>query len=293
MWPTLVSIGPLAIQSFGFVLAASVFFGGFVWWQKGREEGFDEEELMDIWLLAGVLGLVFGRGWYILANWDFFSGSFYKMMFLTKYPGLAYEGVWIGAVLMILIQVIKKKWNFFKLAETGLFAFLIVEMFGWLGSFLAGSSIGKMTTWWWGIKFPGVDGKRIPVQLFFIVSIGLLFKIIKSWEKEYRSFKWYKSEKGEAKSGFLVACYLIGLGLLTLLLGFFQQLPNILWIFSSRQLFGIAMFLSGSLLLLERSGITIKKARKQEPKKPVVSKIERNKKVKLTKKRRKKGFDFK
>ena len=87
MWPTILSIGPLAIHSFGLMVLLGVFFGGFWFWQKGREEGFKEESLMDVWLASGLVGLLLGRVWFVLSNWPEFVGNIYKMLFVTKYPG--------------------------------------------------------------------------------------------------------------------------------------------------------------------------------------------------------------
>lgn len=274
MWPTLVSIGPIAIHSFGLLLAAGIFFGGFVLWQKGREESFDEEMVMDSWLLSGVAGLVLGRIWYILFHWQAFGGSWYKMLFLTKFPGLAYEGVWLGAVVVLILFAVKRRWDVWLYGETAVMAWLTVEIFAWLGSFLAGSTLGRPTSWWWGVRFPGDELKRQPVQLLFLVLLFILGYVLNKWEKEYRSFGWYQQKKGEAKPGFLLAVYMIGLGLMRISVGFLSEGIN--------QWFGLGLVLAGSLILLFRSGITVKHPVKSLP---VVKQIKPR--------RKKKGFDFK
>lgn len=283
MWPTIISIGPLAIQSFGLMMVLGIFFGGFLFWQKGREEGFEEESLMDVWLLSGLASLLFGRVWYIFSNWEVFSADIYKMLFITKYRGLSYEGVFVGAFALLMFSSLKRKWDSFRLLEVSVFAWLAVEMFGWFGSFLAGSNLGKVTSLFWGIKFPGAEGKRHPVQLIYIVCFWLLFKLFKKWEKEYRSFSWYKSDKGETKTGFLVGVYLVSMSLVKLVSSLVMDLSNLsayYWFFS-------AMFVLGSLILIFRSGIYLKVLKKKEELKPK-PKFE-SKKIK----RKKKGFDFK
>ena len=292
MWPTLISVGPLAIQSFGLMLFLGIFFGGFLFWQKGREEGFKEESLMDVWLVTGLVGLLMGRAWYVLVNWDFFVGSFYRMMFLTKFPGLSYQGVFLGAGLMLLVMATKNKWSVWRLMEVGVFSWLVVEMFGWFGSFLAGSNLGQVTTWFWGLGFPGVEGRRHPVQLIILCLLWLLYKLLKKWEKEYRSFSWYKADKSEVSSGFLVGAYLIGLSLVKLGVGFIIEQENLA---SFYWFFGV-MFLLGGLIIFTRSGITIKSKEKKEVsvKRPEVKLKNPSTKLRIKKKKRKKqGFDFK
>lgn len=278
MWPTLISLGPMAIHSFGFLLFLGVFFGGFIWWQKGREEGFEEESLMDYWLIAGVVAVVLGRAWYVLSHWPDFGGSWYKILFLTKFPGLTYEGAWLGAVVSLLILGAKKEWHVWRMLEVLVFSLLMVEMFAWLGSFLAGNNLGKETSWWWGLGFPGVEGRRHPVQLLWLLGLWLLLRLFKKWEKAYRGFKWYQHGKDEAKPGFLVAAYLIGLGLLRMGLSFLMEVRE--WRFS------LGLILVGSLILIERSGIKMGRGKKP-------AKLPEGKKTKFLGKRKKQGFDFK
>ncbi len=276
MWPTIVSVGPLAIQSYGLFLAIGIFFGGFVWWHKGREENFKEEELMDVWLLSLLAGFLASRVWHVLTNWGVYQGNWYKMLFITKYPGLSYEGMWVGAVMMIIFQTLKRKWDLAKLLEIGVFSFLMVEVFGFLGSFLAGSSLGKETNWWWGVAFPGVEAKRHPTQLLWVLVLVILFNVLKRLEKEYRSFKWYQSDKGEAKTGLLIAVYLLSMGGLRLLFG---SISEVNWWFAG------GLVVAGLVVLVDRKGKKVK----------IVKEVQTNKKevVKRKKKRKKKGFDFK
>jgi len=276
MWPTLISIGPLAIQSFGFFMFLGVFFGGFIWWQKGKEEGFEENFLMDHWLISGVTAMISGRAWYVLTHWQIFGASWYKILFFTKFPGLSYEGALIGAIIMLLILGKRRDWDLWSMAEIGVFSLLTVELFGTIGSFLGGSNLGKATSWWWGIGFPGVDGRRHPAQVIYLILLFLIFKLFKKWENEYRRFEWYQHGKDEAKPGFLTSMYLISLGLVKLGLGFLMDYNNI-W-------FNISLIVLGGLILVERSGIKVELSK---------NKTVGLKNSKIIKKRKKKGFDFK
>ncbi len=190
MWPTLIAIGPIAIHSFGLMLFLGLFFGGFVFWQKGREEGTAEDSLMDGWLISGLVSLLVARTWMVLTHWPEFN-SWYRILFLTKFPGLAYEGAFFGFWLGMIIWILKKKWVFWPMLEAAVFSQLVVEMFGWLGQFLA------------------VGNLKSPWQMIWAIGLIGLYKLLKFWEKKYRGF---------SKPGFLAAVYLCGLGLLQLVL---------------------------------------------------------------------------
>ncbi|MBU1085031.1 MAG: prolipoprotein diacylglyceryl transferase family protein [Candidatus Beckwithbacteria bacterium] len=284
MWPTLLSIGPIAIHSFGVLVFLGIFFGGFVWWQKGREESFDEELLMDIYLSSLVSSLFLGRVWYVVINWSFFTGSVYRMLFLTKFPGLSFEGVLVGGLLGLVVFSLKKSFDIWKVLELSVYSLLIIEALAFVGSFLSGSNLGSKTSLFFGVPFPGVSGRRYPVQLIYVVCFWGLYKLLKFFEKEYRGFSWYSSLKGEARPGFLIASYLIGIGLIHAVLGFISE--------SSNLKFSLTLVFVGVLILFLRSGINLKRENKKS-----LDKIKNPLQIKeirrVSKKRKKKGFDFK
>lgn len=282
MWPTLISLGPIAIHSFGVMVFLGVFLGGFIWWQRGKEEGMEEDSLIDIWLTAGVISLITARIGQILSHWQDFGASWYKMVFFTKFPGLSYEGAWLGAILTLIILVLKKGWNMWQALDLGVLALVMVEIFSWLGALLAGSNLGKATGWWWGLKFPGVETSRQPVQILWFIGLWLLYRLLAKWEKTYRSFNWYQQENGEAKPGLLLSVYLIVLGLLKLSLGFLTDIKELSYGLGLNQWFGVILMIGGGLILLFRSG----KLNELKLKTATV-------KLKPRLKRKKRGFDFK
>src|SRR3990167_1684239 len=223
MWPTLISFGPISLHSFGVLVFLGLFFGGFKLWQRAKEEGWDEAAVMDSWLFAAVSSLIVGRLGFIFNYWGEFGGSVYKMIFLTEFLGLSAEGAWLGAAA----------------------ALLIVEIFSRLGSFLAGTNLGKAAPAGLGLTFPGIDQPRWPVQLLWALALGLIYLLINYWEKHYRSFSW-------AKEGFLAAVYLILLGGLKICLGFLEESS------AFGGWWGAGLGLAGGLILIFRSGITIK-----------------------------------
>lgn len=177
----------------------------------------------------------------VLAHWPELN-SWYRILFLTKFPGLAYEGAFFGFWMAMIIWILKKKWAFWPMLEATVFSQLIVEVFGWLGQFLAVGSL------------------KFPWQLIWAIGLVGLYRLLKFFEKKYRSF---------SQPGFLAAVYLLGLGLLQL-------------IFRSRWLGGV-LIISGLLLLLERTG------RLNRPK----VKLEKVRAEKVKPTRKKLGFDFK
>lgn len=244
MWPTIISWGPIRIHSFGIMLFLGLFFGVFKLWQKTKEEGWDEVKVFDAWFLSGIFGIILGRIGFGLLQPEIFAGSWYKILWLTQYPGLSGETVWWGMLVALIVLALLKKIDFWHFTGILIPAALIVEIFIRLGTFLGGTNLGKLAPAGWGLVFPGVDGGRWPVQLFWTAALILVYIVINVLEKNYRRlFPW-------AKDGFLLAIYCLLSGGLRLGLGRIE-LEAVFW-------WGGAQVAAGILILLLRSGITIK-----------------------------------
>jgi hypothetical protein len=168
MLPTLIALGPIIIRSFGVCLALGLFFGGFVFWKKGREEGVTEEELMDSWLLAALSAFLFSRAGFVLSHWNEFN-NWYRILFFTKFPGLSYAGALCGFWLILTFLIIKKRWPVWPLLETAVFSEIVAEIFGWLGRWLAAGA------WRW------------PWELIRAAILIITYLSMTKWEKEYRN----------------------------------------------------------------------------------------------------------
>jgi len=229
MWPTLISIGPIDIHSFGVLLFLGFFLGAFKLWQKAKEAGWEESAVMDGWLIAGAGAVITGRLGYILFYPEVFGGSWYKMIFLTKFPGLSAETAWLGGLIILLVWGFKQKLNFWTWFEAVVAAVLLVEIMAHLGSLLAGAD-------------------RL-AETIRVAGLVLVYGLLNFWEKRYRTLN--------LKEGVLAAAYLILTGVLSFGLGWRQSQPYQWW--------GVGLAVAGGLILWFRSGITIKAPVKKLP----------------------------
>ncbi|MFC1790016.1 prolipoprotein diacylglyceryl transferase [Patescibacteria group bacterium] len=218
MYPILFQIGQFSFSSIGVSLSLGFFICFFICWRRLRELGFNEEKIVDSFLLASLSGFIFARIIFALANWPRFGFNLAAWLYFPSFPGFSLWGAMSGFFVGFWFFSKKEKWSFYKLADQLVFGICLFALFAQIGMFLDGSNLGKETSALWGLYFPGDMVRRQPVSLFeaiFYLGIGiLLLKIERAW----RGWEWYKSQK----DGFLFFLFFILLGFFKFSLAFLK-----------------------------------------------------------------------
>jgi phosphatidylglycerol:prolipoprotein diacylglycerol transferase len=219
MLPILFALGAVKIYTESVFLAVAFLMMGYVFWRRGREEHYAEDELFDGLLLALVWGVIWSRIGFILLHLDVFGLSLGKWFDVAFAPGfLPLAGVIAGA--WFLFRYAKKqKWNAFEILDFAALAVTMAFAIVWLGAFFGGTNFGYNTTLPWGITFPQVFDKRHPTQIYGFALYTVLFFYLSWVEGKYRTYEWYRDKKHSAQTGFLFCVFLIAYGLFGLLLG--------------------------------------------------------------------------
>lgn len=301
MFPTLLQIGPVYISSLGFFSFLGFLFGGFVIWRKGKEEGFDEELILDLWIVSLFVGFLTGRLIFCLTNPSFWTKLLLGFFSFAKAPGFSFFGFVLGMLIVWLVFSKKQKWDFWKLADIVIFAFLLFQIFWRLGQFLDGSFVGRETSLPWGLHFPAIEGARHPIQIYEMLFLVLFYWLLSKLERSYRLFRWYQDKRGETKPGFLLLTYFLLYGVLRLLLEIVRDSSLYFKGISWEQLASVVMISGAAASFWVRSGRELKfdfsflLGRKEKLKPLIPVKQERIRKAKKVKKFKhiKKGLDAK
>jgi prolipoprotein diacylglyceryltransferase len=214
MFPILLSVGPVTISTFAIFFFLSLFFAGFAFWKKAREEHYDEEQIFDVLLQVNLWGFVAGRLGYVLLHLDEFGLNPLAWVSLWDRPGISYV-VWVAVASVLLYRrALEEKWDGFEILDFWSLSVSMGQIWLWIGFFLAGSYVGTSTQLPWGVTLPNVFDARHPVQLYAaLASVGLYWFL--SWvEYHYRTFGWYRGAKKSAETGFLWSVYLIATGVI-------------------------------------------------------------------------------
>ncbi|MFH2022573.1 MAG: prolipoprotein diacylglyceryl transferase family protein [Patescibacteria group bacterium] len=254
MWPNLFTVGPLTLKSLGLMGVLAMMTMAFVFWRRGREEHYMEDQLFDAFLVSLLIGLVVSRIGFIVFNFGVFGFNLNSWLDLSGVPGM-YLGLGVvSAGLWMARASGKNKWDEFEILDLWVTALAIGLGVLHLGLFLAGVGVGQATYLPWGMTFPGQLEAHHPNQLY---TAGFFFALTPylAWtEYHYRTFGWYRKGKKAAKTGFLLSIFMILSGVFLLGRSFFQVSTVMIWHQPADTWFYLGLIVWGSFVLLKRAG---------------------------------------
>lgn len=183
--PTSFHLGPLVFHTYGFGLAIAAY----VAYSYARHR-FAKKEInlepfgwFTFWILvAAVIG---ARGANIATNWSYYDGHPARWIAVWQ-GGLASFGG-IGAALVVGLILERRWWPDTPLAKFS-DALIPALILGWaIGRFLGPQFMidggGHLTHQWFGIRYVGQVGKRVPVPIIQGLEDGTLWLILVGLEK--------------------------------------------------------------------------------------------------------------
>lgn len=130
------------VHSYGLMLVVAFYSAYFLSRWTARKEGIDPNRMIDILLIAAVLGIVGSRALFLIQYRDQITG-FFDLIAIWR-GGLVFYGGLIAAVVGLLIYVRKKKLPTWRLADAAAPAIMIGLAFGRIGCFLNGCCWGAV-----------------------------------------------------------------------------------------------------------------------------------------------------
>lgn len=153
MHPTLLRLGPVAIHSYGFMLALSFAIGIWLAGRRAERRGIAAERITDVSLVIIVCTVVGARGLYVLAHLDQFAGRWLDV-FRTWEGGLTMYGGAVPAAIAALWYLRRAGVDQWRAADAIAPSLALGLGLTRIGCFLSGCCYGKPTELPWGIVFP-------------------------------------------------------------------------------------------------------------------------------------------
>lgn len=232
MYPTLCTIGPLTVYSYGVMLAVAVVICASLLSRDIKPLGITAEETYDFIFWVVLLGIAGARVFFIFLNLSFFMGNPGEMIMIQK-GGLAWQGSLIAGLATALVYIKRKKWPMGKMFDAIAPYAALGQSIGRVGCFLNGCCFGREVPW--GIYFPVHDAHLHPTQLYDSVGLLIIFFVLK------------KMQKGDRSPGSIFVLYLMFASAQRFIIEFFRADHFVVWAgLSIFQWVSIVVFLSGS-----------------------------------------------
>jgi len=180
MFPELFRIGPVAIRSYGAMVALAMLITFMLLYRDARKKNFYADKILDLEFLMLVSGIAGARILHVLVNLDFYKNNILDVFMIWR-GGLAFYGALISAILASCIFILKKQMPGWKTADFIAPYIALGQSIGRIGCLLNGCCFGVPTTSkFFGVLFPGDIITRHPTQAYasfvlFIIFIVLLF----------------------------------------------------------------------------------------------------------------------
>ena len=186
--PVLVNIGGLKIHWYGIMIALGLYAGIQVALADSPRRGINRDQLMNVALLAAILGIAGGRLYYVVQN----NPSFYVHhpieIIAVWNGGMAFYGAIFGGALALIISAWRWHIPLWSLLDVGALGMTIGQAIGRVGNIINGDIVGYKTNGW-GFEYTNphtfgpLDTPVQPANLYELLIALALFLILWSLRK--------------------------------------------------------------------------------------------------------------
>ncbi|WP_025025554.1 prolipoprotein diacylglyceryl transferase [Caldalkalibacillus mannanilyticus] len=133
--PVALQLGPIAIHWYGLILGTAALLALMLSTREGKKHGIVPDTFMDMAFFAIPMGILGGRLYYVLFQWDYYREHPGDILAVWK-GGLAIHGVIIAGVITILVFCKVKKLSFWKVVDILAPHVLLAQGIGRWGNFM-------------------------------------------------------------------------------------------------------------------------------------------------------------
>ena len=167
MSPVIFEIGPFALRWYGLMYVAAVLVGARLVSKEAERRNMPVtgDEVMNFCLLVMFAGILGGRIYYVLFNWEFYAGNAWEIPAVWN-GGLAIHGGLAGGALAGWLYLKRRAVSTWEFADAAAPAVMLGQAFGRFGNFMNGDAHGVPTAMPWGVEFPmeSIAGRQFPGQ---------------------------------------------------------------------------------------------------------------------------------
>ena len=255
MYPKLFEIGPVPVYSYGLMLGIAFLIGSTIFSKELRRKNLDENIGVIITFLGIIGGIVGGKIFYILEEWNFGKGPAFSTFLgkdLFSPAGLTFYGGMVLSIAMIIIYCKKKKLSVLMIFDLMAPAATIAYGIARIGCHLSGDGCygTKVNGTFWefiGMQYskgivPTEPGVLVhPTSLYELGVAIIIFTIL------------WKLRTKIKFNGQLFYWYLILTGIARFAIELIRVNPKVILFISQAQIISIIMILCGAILMIIQS----------------------------------------
>jgi len=163
MYPFLLEIGPVAIPTYGFMLAVGVAFGFWFLFIQAKKQGLNAPKVLDAAFFTIIISLIGAKLILFLGSFSYYTNNPRELFSLARSGGVFQGGLAFG-IIFALLYFRKHKIPTWKAADIIGPALALGHGFGRIGCFLAGCCYGTSCSLPWAVTFQSKDAPGIPVN---------------------------------------------------------------------------------------------------------------------------------
>ncbi|MFN4226927.1 MAG: prolipoprotein diacylglyceryl transferase [Candidatus Ratteibacteria bacterium] len=241
MHPIFIKIGGFIIYWYGILVAIGVFVSVSIFQKEAIKEGYDEKVISQLVFWTIFTGIIGARILHIFVNIYYYVVNPLEI-FKLRNGGLAVEGAILFSLIFLILFSKFKKISTVKLLDTVAIAVPIGQAIGRIGCFLNGCCYGKETNFFLAVKFPFLEKKVHPTELYYSFLYIMLFFLLKKLSQKFK--------KG---TGFIFASYLISFSLIRYFVDFLRgDLKKTILGLYPTQIIAILIFIIGGMYIISK-----------------------------------------
>ncbi|MBW2624507.1 MAG: prolipoprotein diacylglyceryl transferase [Deltaproteobacteria bacterium] len=162
MFPTLLTVGPFSLPTYGLLAALGVALGTVWTLREAKRSGVETEKILDLAFLLILGGIIGARVFHIIISWNYYRQDILSVLkFWTG--GLVFYGGLFIAVLVFIVYIRVKELPFWKTADLFAPGLALGQGIGRLGCLAAGCCYGRPVELPWSIIFTHPQSLAYPL----------------------------------------------------------------------------------------------------------------------------------
>jgi phosphatidylglycerol:prolipoprotein diacylglycerol transferase len=166
MYPVWFTLAWIDVPSFTALMVLALAAGLVLTWVAARRVGLPSAGVLDVALVAVLVGVIGARAGYVAVNWDYYRSHTNEMVAVWQ-GGLVWHSGWAGGVIGAAVASAWRKLDLRAVLSAFTPGLMAGATLGWVGCYLAGAAYGREVfpgdRWWFlAADLPDMYGLRNP-----------------------------------------------------------------------------------------------------------------------------------